>query len=164
MSITQVNYNSVGKFLLSMGIIIVVSVISLLFYFIKLIPEEKKGVVLNIVFILYTVGAVIGGALSVYGFLKFKSENKKIENLNFETKLNYILDQELKFIELKSKCLDYNIKIEVYNKNREKGKKDKIKIRNFSTIAEQALDDEFYTTKNKKAKKPKYYKTIIDKE
>ncbi len=86
----------------------------------------------------------LGGLVCVgYGIFRFIRDCKKEEDYWFELNIKNILEQDLTFLELKLKELEYNEKVNDYN-NKYNTNLNSIKWRDMKSIVKQARTPDFY--------------------
>jgi hypothetical protein len=146
---TTIDYTSVGRFFISLGILLIVSSFVIYLYGLNLIGQiiplaslDGGRFLNNLLFL--AMGLLVTGAIPfLYGIKRFAKDNSMDESLKFESKIKDILDQDLKFIELKFKTLEYNERVMEYNKKYGKDVPT-IQHRDFDSIAKQAMNPKFY--------------------
>lgn len=142
---SNIDFQSTNRFLMSLGFAFCITAIILTYLLLTFPPT-------NLVLILWIFAfslLVMGFFLLYKGFTGLKATEDQDERLKFELMVNHILNQDLQFINLKIRSLEYNEKVRDLKKNNVApplGLKELNEIypREFPAIAKQALDPDFY--------------------
>jgi hypothetical protein len=145
----KVEFSSIGRFLISLGVLMCVSGFGLYLYGLNLLCQVVsiaaigEGLVLWEFMVISTLLLTVGGIAFLIGLVRFWGDVSNEESFRLETKITNILDQDLKFIELKTKTLEYNEKVVDHNR-KYTNKVEHVLHRNFATIAQQAMNPNYY--------------------
>lgn len=102
-------------------------------------------------YVLSIVLLIVGVPSFIYGFYRFIKDNSIDKSFKLESKILNIIEQDLRFIELKNKTLEYNERVEKYNKEHNE-KLLSIKHRDITDIVRQAENPRFYEETYKSTK------------
>jgi len=140
----EIDFQSTNRFLMSLGFAI--CTISIVPAYILFYGYNSENTTILLTFLTFVL-LIIGLCLINKGYSELKKSEDEEKKMKFEFKINQIIDQDLKFINLKIKELEYNEKVSMLKKDNTalyiKDLKEK-KLREFPDVVDQALNLNFY--------------------
>ena len=154
MQYPKIEYGSIGRFYLSLGVFCFFGSGAVFTFVIWKINENNIAVFLDALFPVNLIFGIIGAFYMILGLVILLKEENRQEMYQFDVHVKNILDQDSKLLELKAKQLDYNMKVDEYNKNKKnKEKLAHVEWRELKDIVEQARNTKYYEDVFPKKKK-----------
>lgn len=154
----EIDFQSTNRFLMSLGFAICTMSIVLAYMLLYGYNSKNTTILLTsfLTLVLILIIGIIGLFLIYKGYSELKKSEGQEKKMKFEFMVNQILDQDLKFINLKTKEIEYNEKVSLLKKdNTPQYIEDlkEVKLREFPDIARQAKNPNFYEETYPESKK-----------
>ena len=142
----EIDFQSTNRFLMSLGF--AVCTISIVPAYMLFYGYNSENTTILLTTFLTFVLLIIGLCFINKGYSELKKSEDEEKKMKFEFMVNQILDQDLKFINLKIKELEYNEKVMLLKKDNStslfiKDLNEK-KLREIPDVVYQALNPNFY--------------------
>ena len=152
----EIDFQSTNRFLMSLGFAF--CTISIVPAYMLLYGYNSENTTISLTsFLTFVLILIIGLLLINKGYSELKKSEGQEKKMKFEFMVNQILEQDLKFINLKIKELEYNEKVMLLKKDNSTTQfiKDlkEVKLREFPAIAHQAKNPNFYEETYPESKK-----------
>ena len=146
----NIDFTSSSRFTISVGIVYLFLFFGIIYYF----SQKLSGIASNGILIIYAVVLVIFGlGMFISGFNKLRDEEKFLKKYQYELMTSQIVEQDLKFQELRLKNIEANLKAKEYNKKYQDMQYEIAKHREFASIGRQIVNPNFYEDVYGKPKK-----------